>query len=452
MMYHAPWQSGRESAPHHPRPVTYAQVRSARVSGSVGRGPWVRSAQAGTDPDGAVLAGPCRSVVGSAVRTAFCRGPTTDGPQRTLRAAGPRKRQWLQDVPAHGGRNRHVRVRSAPGSVGMSGRSGCAEQSHRTPPPGPVPLEGHPTEQGHRGRFPGFARRRSSGPLGHRPAARHPYRSSGFRRDTDLPTNLLLAPGFRPEHREQSSGNRILPDRPIPAQTLPPADTPAVRSDGRSGSSRRCSSCRPIRRSSPPPPSRPSGPCSSQDGLVTPAQLLAVQQYSWQHKLDLRQALLKLKLVPPDQLAKLVNERVPLILEAVDENLPVLAEDRPADLPQVAARGDGAATRPKADADLDPRRRRGSSRPGRRRRPTSPWPSGTSAASCARSPPPPGRSTSSPRSSAAPATAGPPTSTSTRRKTTPASATGSTASSTTSSTSSSARPRRSSAGSRSCRT
>ncbi len=73
------------------------------------------------------------------------------------------------------------------------------------------------------------------------------------------------------------------------------------------------------------------------DGMITSAQLLAVQQYSWQHKLDLRQALLKLKLVPPDQLAKLVNERVPLIVEAVDENLPVLAEDVEPVLPGVAA-------------------------------------------------------------------------------------------------------------------
>jgi len=62
-----------------------------------------------------------------------------------------------------------------------------------------------------------------------------------------------------------------------------------------------------------------------QDGLISSAQLLAVQQYSWQHKLDLRQALLKLKLVPPDQVARLINERIPVILEAVDENLPVLA-------------------------------------------------------------------------------------------------------------------------------
>jgi type IV pilus assembly protein PilB len=63
-----------------------------------------------------------------------------------------------------------------------------------------------------------------------------------------------------------------------------------------------------------------------QDGLITSAQLLAVQQYSWQHKLDLRQAILKLKLVPPDQIARIVSERIPAIIEAVDENLPVLSD------------------------------------------------------------------------------------------------------------------------------
>ena len=94
-----------------------------------------------------------------------------------------------------------------------------------------------------------------------------------------------------------------------------------------------------------PTPSETLSPAAEQalgallvtDGLITSAQLLAVQQYSWQHKLDLRQAVLKLKLVPPDQVAKLVNERVPQIVEAVDENLPVLAEDPEPELPQVTA-------------------------------------------------------------------------------------------------------------------
>ena len=74
-----------------------------------------------------------------------------------------------------------------------------------------------------------------------------------------------------------------------------------------------------------------------QDGLISSAQLLAVQQYSWQNKIDLRQALLKLKLVPPDQIARLVLERIPLILEAVDENLPVLAGDHGHDHAEVPA-------------------------------------------------------------------------------------------------------------------
>ena len=112
------------------------------------------------------------------------------------------------------------------------------------------------------------------------------------------------------------------------------------------------------------------------DGLITSAQLLAVQQYSWQHKLDLRQALLKLKLVPPDQIAKLVSERVPQIIEAVDENLPVLADDPERDLSRDAS--DPAPGRSRPTSSRSPGRR---SRPGRRSPPTSRWPSGTSGAS-----------------------------------------------------------------------
>ena len=62
-----------------------------------------------------------------------------------------------------------------------------------------------------------------------------------------------------------------------------------------------------------------------QDGLINSDQLRAVRQYCVQQKIDLRQAILKLKLVPIDQLTKLLSERVPQILEAVDENLPVVA-------------------------------------------------------------------------------------------------------------------------------
>ena len=62
-----------------------------------------------------------------------------------------------------------------------------------------------------------------------------------------------------------------------------------------------------------------------QDGLINSDQLRAVRQYCVQQKIDLRQAILKLKLVPIDQLTKLLSERVPQILEAVDANLPVVA-------------------------------------------------------------------------------------------------------------------------------
>jgi type IV pilus assembly protein PilB len=60
-----------------------------------------------------------------------------------------------------------------------------------------------------------------------------------------------------------------------------------------------------------------------QDGLISSTQLLAVQQYSGQQKIDLRQAIVKLKLVPVDQLNRLVTERIPQILGALEENLPL---------------------------------------------------------------------------------------------------------------------------------
>ena len=48
-----------------------------------------------------------------------------------------------------------------------------------------------------------------------------------------------------------------------------------------------------------------------QDGLLSAAQLLAVQQYGQEHRLDLRQAILKLKMVPEDQLQRALVEGVP---------------------------------------------------------------------------------------------------------------------------------------------
>jgi len=63
-----------------------------------------------------------------------------------------------------------------------------------------------------------------------------------------------------------------------------------------------------------------------QDGLITAAQLLAVQQYSQQHKLGLHQTILRLKLVPSDQITKLVHERLLQLREAPGTHLPVRIE------------------------------------------------------------------------------------------------------------------------------
>ncbi len=50
-----------------------------------------------------------------------------------------------------------------------------------------------------------------------------------------------------------------------------------------------------------------------QDGLLSAAQLLAVQQYGREHNLDLRQTILKLKLLPEERLDAIVIDQVPLV-------------------------------------------------------------------------------------------------------------------------------------------
>ena len=50
-----------------------------------------------------------------------------------------------------------------------------------------------------------------------------------------------------------------------------------------------------------------------QDGLISAAQLLAVQQYGNEHNIDLRQSILKLKLLPEDRIRSVLIERVPLV-------------------------------------------------------------------------------------------------------------------------------------------
>ncbi len=62
----------------------------------------------------------------------------------------------------------------------------------------------------------------------------------------------------------------------------------------------------------PPASEQALGALLIQDGLLSAAQLLAVQQYGREHNLDLRQAILKLKLLPEDRLGAIVAEQVPL--------------------------------------------------------------------------------------------------------------------------------------------
>ncbi len=50
-----------------------------------------------------------------------------------------------------------------------------------------------------------------------------------------------------------------------------------------------------------------------QEGLLSAAQLLGAQQYAWEHRLDLRQAILKLKLVPAETVEKILADRVPAL-------------------------------------------------------------------------------------------------------------------------------------------
>ena len=61
----------------------------------------------------------------------------------------------------------------------------------------------------------------------------------------------------------------------------------------------------------PPATEQALGILLVQDGLLSAAQLLAVQQYGWEHNLDLRQSLLKLKLIPEEKLQTFLVEKVP---------------------------------------------------------------------------------------------------------------------------------------------
>ena len=63
----------------------------------------------------------------------------------------------------------------------------------------------------------------------------------------------------------------------------------------------------------PPATEQALGVLLVQDGMLSAAQLLAVQQYGQEHNLDLRQAILKLKLLPEERIQTILVEQVPLV-------------------------------------------------------------------------------------------------------------------------------------------
>ncbi len=91
----------------------------------------------------------------------------------------------------------------------------------------------------------------------------------------------------------------------------------------------------------PPASEQALGMLLVQDGLLAVAQLLAVQQYGGEHNLDLRQAILRLKLVPEDRLQALIRDQVPLVQPSANA---LIVGQAPADPAAVAARPAASAS------------------------------------------------------------------------------------------------------------
>ena len=96
-----------------------------------------------------------------------------------------------------------------------------------------------------------------------------------------------------------------------------------------------------------------------QDGMLSDAQLLAVRQYGQEHNLDLRQAILKLKLVPEDRIRSILLNQMPVVQppapssripEAPPEPLPATL---PATAPGEPADATSVVVAPKVDQPLD---------------------------------------------------------------------------------------------------
>jgi type IV pilus assembly protein PilB len=94
-----------------------------------------------------------------------------------------------------------------------------------------------------------------------------------------------------------------------------------------------------------------------QDGLLSAAQLLAVQQYGREHNLDLRQAILKLKLLPEPRLQAVLVDRVPLVQPPASPTLldsaPNLPVEAAVDGPPAPAEGAAIIPTPQVDQPLD---------------------------------------------------------------------------------------------------
>ena len=90
-----------------------------------------------------------------------------------------------------------------------------------------------------------------------------------------------------------------------------------------------------------------------QDGSLSAAQLLSVQQYGREHNLDLRQAILKLKLLPEDRLESVLVEQVPLVQPPAGRPIVPAVLHAPADERPVASKGSAIALAPTVDHPID---------------------------------------------------------------------------------------------------
>jgi type II secretory ATPase GspE/PulE/Tfp pilus assembly ATPase PilB-like protein len=81
------------------------------------------------------------------------------------------------------------------------------------------------------------------------------------------------------------------------------------------------------------------------DGMLSAAQLLAVQQYGHEHHLDLRQAILKLKLLTEERLQSVLTEQVPMV-QSIDGAPTLPSGPQPTGTTPAAEQKEAAAASP----------------------------------------------------------------------------------------------------------